>query len=114
MATRLDTDDLTDDFRLAVELGSDDPLDHLRGLRSAERQLDVWQREAIARARTRGDSWADIGDALGVTKQAAWELYSRDVREMLATARRRSGLGDDEAQRLADHEREQLRSVAGG
>jgi hypothetical protein len=39
-----------------------------------------------------GASWTDIGEALGVTKQAAWALQNQDVREMLDAARQRSGL----------------------
>lgn len=42
---------------------------------------------------------------LGVSKQAAWKLYNEDVRELLAEVRQRSGVSDDEAQRLADEER---------
>ncbi len=95
---------------MAVELGSSDPLDQLRGLRAADRQLDVWQRQTIAQAREQGASWAEIGEALGVTKQAAWALYSRDVREALDAVRQRSGLTDEQAQRLADEERDALGS----
>ena len=46
-----------------------------------------------------------IGDALGVSKQAAWKSYNEDVRELLDDVRQRSGLSDEEAQRLADDER---------
>ena len=105
MTTRLDAERSDDQVRLEVELGSEDPLGQLRGLRAATQQLDIWQREAIARAREQGQSWTQIGDALGVTKQAAWALYNADVRDMLASVRGRSGLTDQEAQRLADDER---------
>jgi IS30 family transposase len=77
----------------------------LRGLRAADKQLDLWQRETIARARQQGASWSEIGEALGVSKQAAWKLYNDDVRELLAEIRQRSRLSDDEAQQLADDER---------
>lgn len=99
--------------RLGVELAADDPLGQLRGLRAATRQLDAWQREAISRARERGASWSEIGDALGVTKQGAWALYNEDVRQALAAARSRSGLTDEEAQRLADDERDRRSSRSG-
>ena len=105
MSTRLDAERDDEQVRLAVELGSADPLGQLRGLRAADRQLDLWQRETIARARQQGASWSEIGEALGVSKQAAWKLYNDDVRELLAEIRQRSGLGDGEAQRLADDER---------
>lgn len=109
MSTRLDAARDDDQVRLEVELASDDPLGQLRGLRAATRQLHTWQREAIARAREGGASWSDIGDALGVTKQAAWSSYNQDVREALAAARGRSGLSDEDAQQLADEARTQRR-----
>ena len=92
-------------MRVAVELRSLDPLGRLRGLRAVDRQLDLWQRETIAQARHQGASWSEIGEALGVSKQAVWKLYNEDVRELLGEVRQRSGLSDDEAQRLADDER---------
>ena len=105
MSTRLDAAPDHEQVRLEVELASDDPLGQLRGLRAATRQLDAWQREAIGRAREGGASWSDIGDALGVTKQAAWSSYNQDVREALSNARGRSGLDDEDAQQLADEVR---------
>lgn len=112
MSTRLDAARDDDQVRLEVELASDDPLAQLRGLRAATRQLDAWQREAIARAREGGASWSDIGDALGVTKQAAWASYNQDVRETLAAARPSSGLSDEDAQQLADEARTHRRRGA--
>lgn len=92
-------------MRLAIELGSVDPLGQLRGLRAADMQLDLWRRETIARARQQGASWSEIGEALGVSKQAAWKLYNEDVRELLAEIRQRSRLDDVEAQWLVDDQR---------
>jgi hypothetical protein len=109
MSTRLDAEQHDAQVRVAVELGSSEPLDQLRGLRAADRQLDVWQRQTIARAREQGASWAEIGAALGVTKQAAWALYNQDVRATLDVVRQRSGLTDEQAQRLADEQRDALR-----
>lgn len=105
MGARLDARQDDEQMRVEVELGSTEPLGQLRGLRAADRQLDVWQRETIARARQHGASWSEIGDALGVSKQAAWKLYNDDVREMLFEVRERSELSDEEAQQLADVER---------
>lgn len=105
MGAKLDAKQDDEQMRVAVELGADEPLGQLRGLRAADRQLDLWQRDAIARARQQGASWSEIGEALGVTKQAAWQLYNDDIRDMLAQVRDRSGLSDEEAQRLADAER---------
>lgn len=105
MPARLDAERDDEQMRVKVELGAADPLGQLRGLRAADKQLEVWQREAIARAREHGASWSQIGDALGITKQAAWKLYNEDVRELLTEIRQRSGLSDEQAQRLADEER---------
>lgn len=105
MGAKLDATRDDEQMRVAVELGANEPLGQLRGLRAVDRQLDLWQREAIARARQQGASWSEIGEALGVTKQAAWQLYNDDIREMLGDVRERSGLSDEEAQQLADAER---------
>ena len=109
MSTRLDAERHEEQVRVEIELGSSDPLDQLRGLRAADRQLDLWQRQTITRAREQGSSWAQIGDALGVTKQAAWALYNEGVRDALEAMRQRSGLTDEQAQQLADEERDTLR-----
>ena len=111
MATRLEGERADEQVRVEVELGSDEPLDQVRGLRAATLQLDAWQRLAVSRARERGASWSEIGEALGVTKQAAWALYNADVREALANARRRSRLTDEDAQALADEERRTIRDT---
>jgi hypothetical protein len=39
--------------------------------------LQRWVREA----RRRGSSWADIGEALGMSRQSAWERFSHDEHE---------------------------------
>jgi hypothetical protein len=110
MSTRLDAQRDDEPVRLAVELDADDPLGQLRGLQAATRQVDAWQRDAIASARQRGASWSEIGEALGVSKQAAWALYNDNVRALLVATRERSGLDDEQAQRLADEQRSQPRS----
>jgi uncharacterized NAD(P)/FAD-binding protein YdhS len=54
----------------------------LEGLREACRvatALDKLTRDAVRRARVTGHSWTQIGDALGVSKQAAWERYSEEA-----------------------------------
>jgi uncharacterized NAD(P)/FAD-binding protein YdhS len=52
------------------------PLDGLREARGIERALDKVMRDAVRRARESGCSWTEVGDALGTTKQAAWERFS--------------------------------------
>ena len=57
MSTRLDAERHDEQVRIQIELGSSDPLDQLWGLRAADRQLDLWQRQTITRAREQGSSW---------------------------------------------------------
>ena len=54
----------------------DRPLDGLRAAHGAEKAIDKVLREQVGRARRAGCSWTDIGEALGVSKQAAWERFS--------------------------------------
>jgi hypothetical protein len=65
------------DFR--IRASGDWETEPLAGLREACRvatALEKLTRESVARARAAGHSWTEIGHALGVTKQAAWERYS--------------------------------------
>lgn len=45
--------------------------------REAVEQADAELRDAVAQARADGDSWAAIGAALGVTRQAAYQRFGR-------------------------------------
>jgi hypothetical protein len=78
-----------------------DPLEALRELSQREAQLGRLRREAIEAARAQGATWEQVGAALGVSRQAAWEYYSRTVRERLAEVAGRSQLTDDDALELA-------------
>ena len=109
MSTRLDAERHDAQVRVEIELGSSDPLDQLRGLRATDRQHDLRQRQTITRAREQGSSWAQIGDALGVTKQAAWALYNEGVRDALEAMRQRTRLTDQQPQQLTDEERDTVR-----
>jgi hypothetical protein len=53
-----------------------EPLDGLREACRVSTALDKLTRESVQRAREAGHSWTQIGEALGVTKQTAWERYS--------------------------------------
>jgi hypothetical protein len=48
-------------------------------------QVDRFLVEWVQLARSRGLSWAEIGKALGVSRQAAWERFSRAIDEAGAT-----------------------------
>ncbi|HVM18889.1 MAG TPA: helix-turn-helix domain-containing protein [Egibacteraceae bacterium] len=81
-----------------------DPLEALRALQERERELEDARRLCIARARMQGRSWSEIGAALGVSKQAAWQLFNDDITAMLDRISDRSGLSEDEAMRIAQEE----------
>jgi uncharacterized membrane protein len=96
------------DVTVMVALELDDPIDRLRALKAADQELANWLSEAVGQARQAGRSWAEIGDALGVSRQAAWQLYNSGLRSAIANARAEAGLLEEEAQALAA---EELRAV---
>lgn len=61
--------------------GDVDPLGVLRGITRGMRKLDNALRDAVASARSRGHSWEEIADALGVTRQSAWERFAQSEDE---------------------------------
>jgi hypothetical protein len=82
-----------------------DPLDALRELSRYESELGRLRREAIEAAREAGATWEQVGSALGMSRQAAWEYYTRAARTKLEQmAADASELSDDEAMELAVEE----------
>jgi uncharacterized membrane protein len=95
---------------VVVALEPDDPIERLRALRVADQEVANWLSDAVGQARQAGRSWAEIGDALGVSRQAAWELYNSGLRSAIAKARAEAGLSEEEAQAVADEELRVVRS----
>jgi DNA-directed RNA polymerase specialized sigma24 family protein len=54
------------------------PLNMVTTLAHAAAQLDAKLHDVVSWARLRGHSWTEIGDALGVSKQAAWNRFSSE------------------------------------
>ena len=108
MAERLQAR-LGENARGAVDVESSDPLRRVQALRLAESHLDVWLVEAVADARREGRSWEESGQALGVSRQAAWELFRARARHLLGATRRESGLTEEEALALAVEETRAVR-----
>jgi len=55
----------------------DDPLGYLKAIRKGAGVLEEQGiKDAVRAARRQRMSWTEIGDALGVTRQSAWEKYS--------------------------------------
>jgi hypothetical protein len=61
---------------LSLADGVIDPLVLLVALADGAAKVDDKIDELVAHARAAGKSWTAIGQALGMTKQSAWEKYS--------------------------------------
>ena len=82
-----------------------DPLSALRVLTESEHELGRIRREQVIAARAAGASWQQIGDAIGVTRQSAWESFTATTRAALsANVDANSTLAEDDALDLAVQE----------
>jgi uncharacterized NAD(P)/FAD-binding protein YdhS len=52
------------------------PLEDLRVACGASGAVEKLIRQTVADARRQGCTWAEIGEALGMSKQSAWERFS--------------------------------------
>ena len=74
----------TADTRAAVvgpglaEMDTDALLSNLAGASTVSRTIDRRFKATVDELRNRGLSWSKIGDALGTSRQAAWERFSDD------------------------------------
>ena len=79
-----------------------DPLEALRVLADSELELGRLRRERVVAARAAGASWQQVGDALGISRQSAWENFTADARGALAAnVAANSSLDEDDAADLA-------------
>ena len=69
---------MTTESDLATEASAADPKVGLRAVRALRRLLEELERTQVRRARREGWSWAEIGEALGVSRQAVHKKYHRD------------------------------------
>lgn len=87
-----------------------DPVEALRALTEGEVELEHLRRDRVQAARDAGVSWDRIGDALGMSRQAAWEYYNQDLRERLrSNVEANDDLTEDEAMELAASEAKTVR-----
>lgn len=94
---------------LVTESLPQDPLAALRMLADSEAEIDRVRRERVRAARAAGASWQQIGDALGISRQSAWESYTAEVRTVLSrNVDANESLDETEAMNLAVDE---VRSV---
>lgn len=89
---------------IAAESVPVEPLEALREVSRSEAELDELRWEQMAAARDAGASWASIGGALGISRQSAWEYFTRRLRSSLSESAAASGLSEDEAMDLAVEE----------
>jgi hypothetical protein len=59
------------------------PLHALRECCRAENALEKAMWQTVRSAREAGHSWTEVGEALGVTKQTAWERFAGEMRHPL-------------------------------
>ncbi len=57
-------------------MSDDDMLSHLPRIAAVARQVEGDMRVWVQRLRGRGVTWMRIGEALGMTRQSAWERFS--------------------------------------
>lgn len=62
---------------LAKEAGARDPQTGLRAVAALGRLAEALERAQVASARAQGWSWQEIGDALGVSRQAVHKQHAR-------------------------------------
>ena len=86
-----------------------EPLEALRELARSEPELERLRLDNVLAARSAGATWEQVGNALGVSRQSAWEYFTARVREDLAAnVEANAELSEDEAMRMAVDE---VRSV---
>ena len=95
---------------VAAESLPQDPLEALRVLADSEVELDRIRRDRVVAARAAGASWQQVGDALGVSRQSAWENFTADAKAaIVASASANDVLAEDDAIELAVEEVDAIR-----
>lgn len=65
---------------LGANVSSDDPAVGLRAAMALHRLAERVEAGQVAAARTKGWSWQQIGEALGITRQSVHAKYGKDLR----------------------------------
>ncbi len=69
--------EVDDVVRIALATGDDDPRAALAAARELRRAADRTEAAVVRRARVSGLAWAEIAEALGVSRQAVHRKYGR-------------------------------------
>lgn len=59
--------------------GEDDPLQRVQDAREIQRGAEGLMTAAVEQARAAGRTWQEIGDVLGVSRQAAFQKYGKPI-----------------------------------
>ena len=86
-----------------------DPLEALQELSRVDVELEALRRERVEAARREGATWDQIGESLGMSRQSAWEYYTRETRRVLDESAAGSDLGEDEGMEAATEEVSRVR-----
>ncbi|HSJ33933.1 MAG TPA: RNA polymerase subunit sigma-70 [Acidimicrobiia bacterium] len=68
---------MSDPFDVQTAVASDDPADGLESVKALRKLADALEERYVAAARRTGWTWQQIGDALGVTRQAVHKKHGR-------------------------------------
>src|SRR3954451_20304280 len=73
----------------ARAIGAADPRERLRSISTLRGELDDLEAQSVRAAVRGGDSWSQVAEALGVTKQSAHRRYAGRLDEPTPPSRRR-------------------------
>ena len=85
-----------DEWDQLIAGGDPDPIDVLRVAGKYQRYLFEIQDRAVKAARAQGRSWEEIAQAVGTTRQAAWQRFSPRMPAIPAAETLRKWLGEDQ------------------
>ena len=88
-----------DAWERLIRSSDPDPMEVLRLAGTYQRYLFEVQDKAVRAARAQGRTWEEIGEAVGTTRQAAWQRFSKvapanPIPEAIRDMLRRPGPGD--------------------
>jgi hypothetical protein len=107
----------TKGLKFSIVIGSETtPLDVIRGVTATLPRVDQLLRESVAKARAQGRSWQEIAEALGVSRQSAWERFKQvdeerereDVISRVLGSLKGPGPTTDEMRRVAREEEAEI------
>jgi hypothetical protein len=79
---------MTEAWESATE--APDPLEALSATRALSGLLSEWQSRLVAEATAAGATWEVVGGAVGISRQAAWDRFHRDMKEFRDTVKNES------------------------